>query len=231
MILITGDTHGQTDIDKLYRLKDMNLTYDDYLIILGDTGIMWNGDKNNNYLLRWYKKNVPCTILFIDGNHDNHAALEKLDISQWNGGDVHIINKQIIHLMRGEVFIINNKIFFTMGGGNSVDKYHRIEGISWWKGEMPTREEYIIANNTLEKYEYKVDYILTHECPELFLNDVIPFSAKMAFGDIDPHKLNYYFNELYKKLDFKKWYFGHYHNDYIVNEKCRCLFHDIIELP
>ena len=44
--------------------------------------------------------------------------------------------------MRGEVFKINDKVFFVMGGGYSIDKVIRIPGKSWWEEEMPAKEEY-----------------------------------------------------------------------------------------
>ena len=107
MIFITGDTHGSHDIKKLRWLKNESFTCDDYLIILGDAAIIWHGNEKDLEIQKWYAKNIPCTVLFIDGNHDNFAALNKLPIEDWNGGCVHRINNQIIHLMRGQVYNIN----------------------------------------------------------------------------------------------------------------------------
>ena len=49
MILLTGDTHGSIDIHKLansnrsFRELAKQMTRDDYLIILGDFGLVWDG--------------------------------------------------------------------------------------------------------------------------------------------------------------------------------------------
>jgi DNA repair exonuclease SbcCD nuclease subunit len=227
MIYLTGDTHGFIDIKKISQLK--NISKDDYLIILGDVGICWFGYQNikNNELLNWYKDNIPCKVLFIDGNHDNIDALNQYKTENWNGGNVHKITDQIYHLIRGQVYTIKNKKFFTMGGGNSVDKERRTRGVSWWENELPSDLELGEGLVNLESHSNKVDFILTHECPSRFLYDCIPMWAKLHFGDKPPNRLNKYLDKIYDNVEFDKWFFGHYHNDIIVNSKSRCLFDDI----
>ena len=72
--------------------------------------------------------------------------------------------------MRGQVFEIDGKTFFTMGGAESTDKMYRKEGKSWWAREMPSTEEYEEAVANLEKHSGKVDCILTHCAPEMTLS-------------------------------------------------------------
>lgn len=60
----------------------------------------------------------------------------------WYGGKVQFIGNKIIHLMRGYVYDICRKKFRAFGGGLSIDKMYRTEGISWWNREMPSSEEY-----------------------------------------------------------------------------------------
>ena len=83
----------------------------------------------------------PYQILFIDGNHENFNALNSYPVEEWNGGKVHRIRKNILHLMRGQVFTIEGKTFFTMGGAYSIDKHLRKEGYSWWSDEKPNDAE------------------------------------------------------------------------------------------
>ena len=224
MILVTRDCHGSHDIYKLYPLKRMELSYDDYLIILGDSGILWN-KKNPEDLLGWYKKNIPCSVLFVDGNHENFDAINALPITDWNGGNVHVVNKQIKHLMRGQIFTIEDKSFFTFGGGYSVDKAYRTEGLSWWKEEMPTKEEYDIGIENLKNANNSVDYVLSHDCPGMFLEELITNSFKA-----EKNELNSYLDWVYENVEFKKYYCGHHHNDIIPANNLRCLFNDIVEL-
>lgn len=39
--------------------------------------------------------------------------------------------------MRGEVYNIEDKKIFVMGGAYSIDKYMRKANISWWEQELP----------------------------------------------------------------------------------------------
>ena len=68
MIYITGDTHGNIDFKKIkdYFSKKY-VTNEDYLIILGDAGIVWS---ENECFIHNYAY-LGLTILFIDGNHEN----------------------------------------------------------------------------------------------------------------------------------------------------------------
>lgn len=71
MIFITGDLHGTKEIHKLDKKNfpiGESLTKNDYLIILGDFGLIWNNSKEEIYWRDWLN-NKPWTTLFIDGNH------------------------------------------------------------------------------------------------------------------------------------------------------------------
>jgi hypothetical protein len=106
--------------------------------------------------------------------------------------------------MRGQVYGIEGKKFFTFGGGYSIDKFLRREGVSWWKEEMPGLAEYEEGMRNLEKHGFKVDYIITHAAPESVMN--------MIFPNHDPEKeLNLYLEKVKEQTEFKYWYFAHLH--------------------
>ena len=42
--------------------------------------------------------------------------------------------------------------------------------------------------------------------------------------------LTNYFDMLEDKLSFKRWYFGHYHDDFDVDDKHTLLYEDIVPL-
>jgi predicted phosphodiesterase len=108
MILVTGDTHGNIDFNKIKLLSDKKiLTMNDYLIIAGDFGAIW--DKNTLDSDLSVYENLNFNILFVDGNHENFNLLNSFPVQKWNGGDVHVIRDNIKHLKRGQVFIIDNK--------------------------------------------------------------------------------------------------------------------------
>lgn len=233
-IFITGDTHGDEDIHKLNTKRfpiQKELSKDDYVIIAGDFGVIWNSNtskllsRQDKYLLNWYnQKNY--TTLWIDGNHENHCVLNQFPIETWNDGKVHKISDSVIHLMRGQVYNINEKTFFTMGGADSVDKYLRIKNVSWWPEEMPSYEEYQEAMNNLEKVNFKVDYVITHCCGTQLLPRI--YDTQHSRTD----ELTQFLWHLEKDfgLQFKHWYFGHHHRDIEIDDKHTCLYNNIVEV-
>ncbi|WP_162267470.1 metallophosphoesterase, partial [Clostridium botulinum] len=94
MIFVTGDTHIPRDIEKLNFVNYKNLTKDDYVIICGDFGAIWDNSKQELYYREWLQ-NKPWTTLFIDGNHENFDLLYKFPVEDKFGGKVHKINDSI----------------------------------------------------------------------------------------------------------------------------------------
>lgn len=225
--IISGDTHGTLDIKKVidfFEGKDGEYTEDDYLIILGDVGVCGfnpEEEKETRAILR----DLPVTTLFIDGNHEHFRHLNSLPVEEWNGGKVHVIEKNIIHLMRGQIFDIDGTSFFTFGGAYSVDRWCRREGISWFSEEIPNRFEMEEGWFNLEKRNFKVDYILSHTAP----TDV---AAAMCYGEMsdDEIALRRYLQRVADNTEFNAWYFGHFHEDSEVEDTFFCLFEKIVEL-
>lgn len=224
MVFLTGDTHGLIDIQKVrdFFVDKTNLTKNDYLIILGDCGCCWSLDENDENTKNELSK-LPVTVLFIDGNHENHNYLDSLEAKEWNGGKVHFIRDDIIHLMRGQVFNIDNKSFFTFGGAFSMDKMYREEGISYWKRELPSKEELEAGVLNLIKNNSKIDYVLTHTCPNSIILNLIP----VEIGE-DKY-LTKYLSRIAEYITFKDWYFGHFHKDVDI-DNYHCLYDRVIKL-
>lgn len=132
MIYIFGDIHGEIEISKLNSKnfpESKTLTKNDYVIILGDFGLVWDKSNEEKYWLKWLD-NKPFTTLFLDGNHENFDILYDYPIENFKGGKVHKISDSVYHLIRGEIFEINDKSIFVMGGAESYDKEYRVEGKS-----------------------------------------------------------------------------------------------------
>ena len=233
-IFITGDTHGSYDMTKLSRRhfqEGKTLTKNDYVIICGDFGCVWGGEleKSDKWWQNWLDEQ-PWTTLWIDGNHENHDLLQTYPVEQWHGGRIHKINNSIYHLMRGEVFTINDKTIFTFGGGYSTDRAYRKEGVYWWKGELPTHEEVNYALQSLEKYNNHVDIILTHDAPR-DIKEYLGFynlCDMSVYGEEyeDIHSTLYFFK---KNIVFQDWYLGHYHIDKDIGNM-HILYNEIIEI-
>lgn len=230
MIYVTGDTHGQIDISKLFpgSFPDgKSLTRDDYMIICGDFGGVWFGDERDDTRLEFYEEK-KYTILFVDGNHENFDALNKYPVSEWHGGKVHMIRPNLIHLMRGQIFDIDGEKFFTFGGGLSIDKTRRIPYVSWWPEEEPSYNEINEALDNLEKVGNKVDYIITHAAPETIMRNELCKLQPMLKMDCLTEK---FLNEIYQKIKFEMWFCGHYHMDvWLHSYKLQVLYNNIVKL-
>lgn len=224
MIYCCADIHGSLDIKKIELWEEeVCPSRNDYLIILGDWGAIWYGNWWDEPMIAYWDEK-PYRVLFIDGNHENHKALDTYPIVHWNGGRAHLIGSNILHLMRGEIFTIDNKTFFCMGGGRSMDAPLRTEGKSWWPEEMPSKQDYDNGLDNLEKYRFKVDYILTHTTDT--------FTLKLINSYYEQDELSQYLNILKSKhnLQYKHHYFGHYHIDAKLTPKETCLYDKIIKI-
>ena len=225
-IFLTGDTHIPIDTNKLnssHFPEQKNLTRKDYLIVLGDFGLLWHEDKSYYWWKKWLEER-KYTTRWLDGNHENHTWIDSLPESEWHGGKVHFVSENnLIHLMRGQVYTIDNKKFFTYGGALSVDKHLRIPDISWWTREEGSfaEEQEAIAN--LEANDYKVDYVLTHTCPDELLQPMFHFSS------IQPSATGRFLDYVARTTKYQDWYFGHHHVDKNYG-KFHCLYNTIIKL-
>ena len=225
MFFLTGDTHIPLDVTKLNtkRFPDQKrMTSDDFLIVLGDFGLLWKKDAEYEWWKKWFNRK-PFTTLWIDGNHENHDWIDSLPVESWNGGKIHRISKKIIHLMRGQIFKINGKTFFTMGGASSIDKGYRTEGESWWKREEPSHQEYEEALRNLASFGNKVDVILTHTCPKDLIFPMFKLFPEQNSG------VERFFNQISLDVSFSDWYFGHWHEDKDFG-KFHCLYNKVIEI-
>jgi len=251
MIYVTGDCHQNFEKLNMSSFPEQKeMTKNDYMIICGDFGAVWNKECENRHetwWLDWLEEEKPFTTLFVDGNHENFDRLYKYPVEEWHGGKVHKIRPSVIHLMRGQVFDIDGVSIFSFGGAQSHDisggildpkdpKFklkrdsldmnyisYRINHISWWKEELPSEEEMEEGRRNLEKHNNEVDFIVTHCCAS---------STQTLLGggfyktDIETA----YFEELKQKVKFKKWFFGHYHDNKNVSAEEILIYEQIIRI-
>lgn len=220
MIYVTGDTHGRRGVGKLLNFTKA-LSKEDYVIIAGDFGFVWSGSKDEQVWLKILEES-PYTVLFVDGNHDNHPLINSYPKKIWCGGEVHQISDTVYHLARGQVFTIDNHKLFVMGGGTSIDRASRIEGISWWATEIPSEEEYDLARRNLLKHNNQVDYIITHTTSNRMMHQFNYIKEKSSLND--------FLDEIEMTVQFKHWYFGHFHEDATIDEKHTIVYLDIVQL-
>lgn len=227
MIFITGDTHGMIDTNKIKLfIQNRKLNKNDYLIIAGDVNCPdFCQEIPYGKTFRFWE-DAPCTMLFVDGNHENFAQLNALPIEEWHGGKVHKLADNIIHLMRGQVYDIDGKTFFTFGGATSIDKSRRTPFVDWFPEEDCNWNETQEALDNLDKVNNKVDFIITHTIGK-------EFTLRRMMNDIsyDPSAygaVNNFLDYIDDIVEYKKWYFGHFHRDVeYIGDKKECLYNVI----
>ena len=226
-VFVAGDFHGDLDISKMRSKKfpeGKELTKNDYLIQLGDFGLVFHNTqtKKEKYWLDWLN-DKPWTTLFIDGNHDNHPKLALLDEVDMFGDKVGVLRDSIFHLKRGRIYTIANRTFFALGGAYSIDKMYRTEGVNWWPTEEPSYYESKIAYDNLERANWKVDYVITHDGPR-------HITEKLASYHVEESYTERILSDVFKKINFKHHYFGHHHMDKTISNKHTCCYHKIHEV-
>ena len=227
MLFLTGDTHGLWGLTERLRNIKNALSENDYLVILGDFGCIWNIEDNKIQkelkMLENISSNIDYKILFLDGNHENFKRLNEFPEEEWNGGRIHVISDKIYHLMRGYVFNIDNKNILVCGGGTSIDKYFRTQDVSWWEEENITDNDINRIKESLIPYNNQVDYIFTHCAPELYAKKVLKKNGQTYYKDQNCVLLD----SIRKTVKRKKWFFGHYHFNDTNESKYMCLYEKI----
>ncbi len=251
MIFITGDTHGEFkhrfNMENFPEQKEM--TKDDHVIICGDFGGVWDTkgeSKFEKYWFDWFESR-SYTLLFIDGNHENFDRLNAYPVKEWHGGKVHELRPHVLHLMRGQVFTIDGKKIFTFGGASSHDinggildtddpmfrekkkkldreyEHYRINHITWWEQELANEEEMQEGRNNLQAHDYTVDYIVTHCCSTS--------TQALLRGSLHkPDRETDYLESIKNCTEYKKWFFGHYHDNKNVSDKEILIYEQMIRI-
>lgn len=253
MLYFTGDCHAEWaqkfSTDAFPEQKEM--TRDDFVIVCGDFGI-WHDTKTEKWWLNWLE-DKPFTLCFVDGNHENFDRLysDEFEVVDFHGGKAHKIRENVYHLMRGYIFDICGKKIFAFGGASShdiqdgildredfdsdkefndtindwylKDKWFRINHISWWAQEMPSQEEMDFGLKTLADNGNKVDYIVSHCCPQ-------EIASIFSHGSYKPDQLTQYFNDVKNTIEFDKWFFGHYHDNQQILGNFYLLYEQIVRV-
>lgn len=230
-VFLTGDIHGELDIAKVEAFSDRagaELTRDDFLIILGDFGLVWHDPVTPEEAARldWFETQ-PWTTLFIDGNHENFDLLDAFSVEEAFGGRVHRVRPHVIHLMRGERYEIGGHSFFVCGGGHSIDKKWRTPHISWWPQEVPDDAERERIAETVRQVG-SVDYVLTH-CPPTGQYERYRARWSGFWGPSDEWT-DWLEEHIEGVVSYKRWYFSHLHFDSTVDDPHIAVFNEIVRL-
>lgn len=147
-ILLCGDTHGPRNF--YFKLLNMPALYGNDIVHIGDFGLGFNNEASDLVDLRSMNKicqEKGINLYIIRGNHDDPA--------RWNleGGS----NIFLVKDYTPAVFS-NGKTALLVGGGVSIDRPFRKQGIDYWKDEA----------TTYQKTDKKFNYLFAHDAPDYF---------------------------------------------------------------
>ena len=196
MVYITGDMHGDLSRFKNPIFKKMKAG--DVLIVCGDFGFIWDGSRQEKF----------------------DILEQSFRTVRWRGGRAHLIAPNIFHMMRGEIFTIDDRTYFTFGGGHSQDFEFR-QGRNWWQREQPTHAEIRRAIHNLNEHNAQVDYIITHE-PPASLKDCLGVDMQQRL------EIHTFFEDIIKQCSYRKWFFGKCHMDRFIPMKFYAMFEDVL---
>lgn len=229
-IYITGDIHGS--INRILETVGVyHTTRNDLLIILGDVGFNYYLDSRDADFKQRVAE-LPITLLCIHGNHEerpeNISTYQQIDFC----GDTAYYEPEypnLIFAKDGSIYELNGAKTLILGGAYSVDKYYRLmKGWNWFESEQITDKRKAEIEQILDKAGWSVDYVLSHTCPydtrptHLFLRGIDQSLVDSS--------MEVWLQKVADKLDFKHWYFGHYHDNW-DNKKYSMLYGDIEKFP
>ncbi len=228
MIYITGDTHGDLSRIEPFRIEH-RLKKDDVMIILGDVGLNFFLNSAEKALKEVITRNWPFTLFCIHGNHEQRPeTIPSYKSKMYRGGIVYYEEDypNILFAKDGEIYDFNKMKTLVCGGASSLDKSHRIEGVSWWRNETPSDEIKQRVMKKLDMSNWKVDVVLTHTAPKKY-EPVEAFVSWIKQENVDK-STEEFLDSVEDKLTYKKWYFGHYHINKHM-DKITILYDDIEE--
>lgn len=223
-IYVIGDLHGSPESvkDFVKRNHQLHQSLDNILICLGDFGGQYFLDERDDGFKKELSK-LPLTYFVIRGNHEERPSFCKLkNPTKWHiesffNNTVLVENdypriKYALDEPAIYTIEIKDKEYnaIVLPGAYSVDKYFRLEkGWHWFEKEQMTDIEKAKAESLLTMLDYKVDIVLSHTCP-YSLRPVDLFIPSINQKVVDS-STEHFLEEIYQKLDYKLWLWGHYH--------------------
>ena len=138
-ILLAGDWHGnrewaQTCFEVAARDKC------DAVLQLGDFGL-WPG-REDEWLdhVERLAASAGAPLTWIDGNHENHEALDRWR-DQADGSGLVQMRDSVRWATRGARWEWDGVRFGALGGAVSVDRFLRRPGVNWWPQEAVTQSD------------------------------------------------------------------------------------------
>ncbi len=174
-ILVVGDSHGDTSYLRA-QFGRADSEGCDGVVQLGDFGFWpderrWYDTDRRELALNEarldevasYASTYGMWMRVLDGNHDAHPMVREQYPELDDGTGVRPIRSRLLDWAdRGSVWTWCGVRFGALGGGVSVDRDRRVEGVTWWATETITETELArLAGRG------QVDVLLTHDGPDI----------------------------------------------------------------
>lgn len=155
---ILGDLHGDME-HLLIVAKTMRVRGVKVLVALGDWGFIWprsNWDNDLDKIGRRLGAHGQ-TFYFVDGNHEWHPRLREFPVA---ADGIRWVRPNIGHLPRGYRTVLGGRwTLAALGGANSIDRFMRSEGDTWWP------EESIVEADLETLGHDSADIFIGHDAP------------------------------------------------------------------
>lgn len=202
-IILIGDSH---DLRRLFTIIQRKPNIDNFDILsLGDNGIGFCGREfDQTYLNRINDECVRRNINLyaLRGNHD--------DPKIWTEGRYIHTNLFLIPDYSSAQFP-NNKKALLVGGGISIDRPSRREGLDYWQNEnteyikQDKHFDYLFSHDTADYFNHSTDSLRISPYKDFLLDDAY------LYDDCLTQRL--VINKIIQDITPKYCFSGHYHNN------------------
>lgn len=176
-LLLLGDAHGDARFVSI-ACDEARRHGCPVIVQLGDFGF-WSHTREGQAYLEVCSELVgdDLRLLFVDGNHENHALLRQLYQAAGEPEALEVA-PGVWHLARGTRWQWAGRTYAAFGGAGSVDRTWRSPGYSWWETEVLTEEDLARLGDG------PVDVLFAHDAPS-----VAAFKGGFPLSDYDKRRL------------------------------------------
>ena len=207
VIALAGDWHSDT----LWAVNAVEVAHEvgaELVISVGDFGY-WPQFSHGVHFLDTLTQKLAAynmTLWFVDGNHEDHAALRELPV---DADGLRTITSYIKHIPRGFRWTWDGTTWMGLGGAVSVDRDWREAGVDWFPLEVITEQDATYAVR-----EGNVDVMVTHEATM-----GVPFllsgpSSWPADALVDANRVRQRLTEVVETVNPNYLFHGHHHCAY-----------------
>jgi hypothetical protein len=182
---LVGDVHGNfaTARNAVKVLADAGITE---IHFLGDFGFIWSGGSKGYRALTMLHETLEDAgaVGFVTGgNHENYDQLLAIEA---DSDGLRWITDRIALLPRGwRATTASGRVIASLGGANSIDRYSRTPGLSWWQQEQIDESDLAALGTD------RADILLGHDSPmvsslagRLQLNEKLWTRAGLAYSEL-----------------------------------------------